>query len=289
MSVCIAGISLQDRTIVSVSDRMISTALGEVTAENAAVKQGFVHKNWFVMFSGNDVGCVGPIIRATSRALDNAIEYSPDDIRAALITAYNDERKARAVSEHLAIYGLDMPTFFAEGFSKFGQPRFEELCKRIDRVLLDVDFLVAGFDGGGSAHIFTVDAGNPADYDLTGYWAIGSGKRLALAALGARNQGFLRSTSETVYNLCAARFTAVGAHGVGREETILAIQKKDQQVYVAPLEVVRDVRIQWEAHARTTPQRAVDAINAWLTPAPPEIIEGPPPLELQPPEEPPAV
>lgn len=56
MSICVAGFNWGDRAIVGVSDKMLSTSGGDITAENAAIKQFYVHTDWFVMFAGSDIG-----------------------------------------------------------------------------------------------------------------------------------------------------------------------------------------------------------------------------------------
>jgi len=265
MSVCIASI-VWPRTIVAVSDRMLSTAHGEITADNTTMKQWYIHRHWFVLFAASDTGAVGPVLRAAGGALTNNRQYEADEIRRVIVKAFDEERSARAESDVLGVYRLTMAEFLNHGLERFGEARFGQMCNHIDKAILDIDFLVCGFDGIGNAHIFDVHAGTPHDHDFSGYWAIGSGARLAHGALAARGHNMHHSVDRCVYNLCEARFIAESAYGVGRGETLVIVQQFDSELKIMPPDAIGPVKNEWHTHAMQVPPGALAAIQAWLNP-----------------------
>lgn len=264
MSVCIASICTHAKAIVAVSDLMISTSLGEVTADTAAVKQIAIHGNWFLLFSASDIGAVAPIARRADRGLDAEDDCDVDTVVRTVVKAYNEERAWRAESEVLGIWNMTTEQFLATGLERFGADRFGKMCDLINGLVLDVDFLIIGFDADKKPHISDVLCGTPHDHDPIGYWAIGSGSRLALSALSARHHTDQVTLRECLYNLCEARFLAEAAHGVGRESTVAAISRHGEIVTLVAPKTITSVKTAWQSHTRIASTEAMQAIDSFL-------------------------
>lgn len=216
--------------------------------------------------------------------MDLREHYDVDTVVSAVVRGFNEERSARAEADVLGVYGLTREKFLADGFHRFGPEKFQKMCDMFESVILDVDFLVCGFDKVGNPHVSDVLAGTPHDHDPQGYWAIGSGSRIALAALAVRQQNPRLDIRATIFNLCEARFMAEMSYGVGRGETIVAVQRQGYAVQLLPDPTVYQLRMAWWFHSRFMPPQALAGIDTWL----PTIgIAVPPPPGLPPPPPPP--
>jgi hypothetical protein len=266
MSVCIAsmcGHRTGESYIVTMSDTMISTAHGELTADNAALKQWYFAGQWSALFAGNDTGAVRPILRAVSDRLGDTNNPTVDMVKNALVEAYHGERASRASADILGIYRMTLDDFLSTGRERFGDDRFGKLCDQMDAVIVDCDFLVSGFDGDGEPHVFDVLNGTPHDHDYLGYWAIGSGGRLALGGLSAREHSMYLPLEDCVYNLSHARVLAESAYGVGRGDSVAIVQEFDHVINRLPTKLLNGLRATVLEHTRSTPPDAVEAIRGW--------------------------
>src|SRR5579863_1759155 len=88
MTVCIAGIC-GDNSIIAVCDMMLSTY--DFSADDMALKFRDVHKDWKVMFAGNDVGRVMHVIKQAADALLGQDRCSRTDVEAAMRTAFQHQ------------------------------------------------------------------------------------------------------------------------------------------------------------------------------------------------------
>jgi len=140
-----------------------------------------------------------------------------------------------------------------------------------------LDFILAGFDKEGNAHIrFTNCLIPPQDYDVTGFWAVGSGAHSAIGSLchAEEHLGFSRfcSAEVSVYHVLAAKFMAESATDVGKETFVVALKARvtDGKKYLRFLSYwdgLEYVREQWEKHgAPRVPSDITEAISALLIP-----------------------
>jgi hypothetical protein len=180
------------------------------------------------------VSAAYPIISSVQESLKDKEGHAAIEVSSSFVRAYEAERIKRATETILGIYGLDMPTFLANGSAMFDSA-IGVMRERIEQVRLGIDFLVCGFDPNDKPHIVTISEPNVFTgthgyvnhYDQPGYWAIGSGERNALTRLAARGQHFLKPLHETIYNVIEAKVAAESAHGVG-EETFLAVHQSSK-------------------------------------------------------------
>jgi len=267
MTVCIGAISNPENSIVMVADRMVSTFDGLVTGDNAIFKLNAIHGDWWVAFAG-DTGVVTPILKRAANALAGDPGPTAEHVRDVLLSAYDYERIKRAEATCLGVFGHTMSSFLQKGIKQFGEGMFKTLCDRISEVRLDCDFLVCGFELretfmlGPRAQVFTVRNGIADDFFPIGYWAIGSGTQLALGSLSQRQQSFRLTTFETVYNLCEARFVSESTYGVGRDETVVIVQRYREHPLLLRGTFIQAVKAIWKQHYRSMPSAAMPAIEA---------------------------
>ena len=105
----------------------------------------------------------------------------------------------------------------------FDAATFASLCGDIRNVNLgDLQLLVYGFSDQYRPHIFTVQGlGEDVVYDKLGFASIGSGSYAAETLLMYFNQSRRKSLSESIANVCSAKFLAERVpSGVGHETHI---------------------------------------------------------------------
>jgi hypothetical protein len=153
MTVCIAAISSISNVIVTASDMALST--DEFSADSMAIKTEWIQPSWHVLFSGNDILPVIPIIRDATARFRNR-ENEIDQIMASLREAYRSQLQSRINDEVLGRYDFDLPSFKEHGLKQLGRDVFNSLCRQIDRMDFDCQFLVCGFDKSKKPHIFTL-------------------------------------------------------------------------------------------------------------------------------------
>jgi hypothetical protein len=254
MSVCIAAICREKRgkkrvpKIFAICDRKASSV--EFSNEDAVVKGYRFHPNWLAMFAGNDVSPCKPILRVIQA--DLVIHKRPllEQVKNSFEKYYQLYLSNLATSQILGRYKLSMEEFLEKGRKRFGQDLFDSLVANIERVKLQCQFLVCGFDGPPEypfAHIFTVkNPGYVEDRSLTpGYWAIGNGDYAAMSTLGFFQQNLHRSLGTTYYNVMSAKFMAEKAtHEVGEKSLYWQLGSEGMEEADGGLEIY--IRSLWE-------------------------------------------
>jgi hypothetical protein len=223
MTVCIAGMCSND-TIIAMCDMMISTDY--FSADNMALKFRDIHKDWKVMFAGNDISRVIPLVGRAVDILRGGTGLSRTAVEAAMRTAFQEQLIEKQTDIVLARYGLTMPQFVTTGLSTFGEAIFSAMKYQLDQTQLDCSFLVFGRDEVGDAHIFTIeDPGIACNHDLYGFWAIGSGANRALSSLFFQQYNVATPEWRAIYCIAEAKFMAEGG-SVG-DKTLVLIKRKD--------------------------------------------------------------
>lgn len=254
VSVCIAAICRQKRQpkIFAICDREASSV--EFSNEDAVVKGENFHPNWLAMYAGDDVSPCAPILRLI-RA-DLSIEKRPlvERVKRSFEEMYQLYLSNLATSLYLGRYRMSMAEFLQKGKKRFGADIFDTLHANIQRVRLQCQFLVCGFDGSpnvGLAHIFTVR--NPGVIEdrtnAPGYWAIGNGAFAAMSTLGFYQQNFVKSLGATYYNVMAAKFMAEKAtNEVGEHSFEWQLGKDGKEPVDGGLEVY--IRAIWDKQGK---------------------------------------
>jgi hypothetical protein len=128
-----------------------------------------------------------------------------------------------------------------------------------------LDFITAGFDEEGNAHIqYTNWNTPPQNYDLIGFCAIGSGAAAALSSYmhATEHLGAHRfATAEHVfYHALAAKFMAEAAQDVGRNTFSVIVESGKMPRHVLSYQTYIDLRKQWEQFGAPRTPRAVEEL-----------------------------
>jgi hypothetical protein len=263
MTVCIAGICESLRGVVAVSDQMLT--FGHVSVDGSADKEAPIHRNWFAMYSADDVADVRPILDHLSLILcSENRERALIEVGEAIQIAY------AARHQELIEYSLLMPMgfkglddFHDRGRRSLSSAAFTRTLRDIEGTNPSCTFLVGGFDLQGIAHLIVQKVKSPFRcLDDPGFWAIGSGQQEAISSLifQADKLGFgIRSSeAECLYHLLAAKFTSESNKYVGRE-TFVVIHRFNEPPYYLPPNAIGFIRNVWEEYA--IPKMPKELIN----------------------------
>jgi 20S proteasome alpha/beta subunit len=278
MTVCIAAHCFESGSsrecIICATDAMIST--GEMSADHSARKIQVIGDGWYAMFAGNDISCLSPIADHVENVIsknNSSGRASRDTVVNAFVDAYKQQLKLRAESEVLTSIGYSLEEFKSNGLAQLGPDIFSRIFYDVESQVIDLTFLVAGFDRQENHHIFTVgSSGKVSYYSELGFWAIGSGQTQALGSLfnASRRPRFI-GRAGALYRVCEAKFNAENALGVGPTTIVGIVDKDAARRFIFPNEL-EPLRPIWEkTRVVEVPPEAIKAATAMLSdPKPPE-------------------
>jgi hypothetical protein len=258
---------LARKKFVCAVDEMLST--GDMSAENVAMKFSGLGRHWACMFACNDISSIKPIIAGVQRALSSSLYETRDEVSLAFRNAYKAEIR-RKVESSVLPPGIDLDDFYMFGLQRLGPDTFNRIFAQIQNVQLEASFLVCGFSGDDQCVFTFTDPGRECDYDLIGFWAIGSGATNALGSLFNLKGAPLRfrSYEEVIWRVCEAKFYAESAQGVGKTTTVFWVGKDDKKIIydLSPLHGI------WEATAnRPIPPGVEHTIQEAIKPEVPQV------------------
>ena len=257
MTVCIAAMSGEH--VVSASDTMVTGAV--LSTDACSSKWESFAPDWQVMISGSDITPASPIIERAAENIKGK-PNTPGEVRRAFKRAFQQQLAEVSADRVLGRFGLDTGTFLKDGRKRFDDATFFELCKEIRAVhFSDLEFLIWGFDKQGIPHIFKVlGDGETAVFDRPGFATIGSGGYAADTILYYFNQARASNLWDTIFHVCAAKFTAERA-GAGRD-TSFFVAKKGTAVFSHLSSLIDSLRSVWEEHgAPRIPVQAYEIIK----------------------------
>lgn len=243
MTVCIAVIADNGETIVTASDRMVSR---DDTSAELLLKARWVHRQWATLFAGEDITQFRPIVQEVATVLESHSAVSLALAEQTFTEKYRERLKRECEARVLSVYGLDRDTFVKNGLRTFGEAAFSDLRYRLETTRLGADFLVYGFDTGGNPHLFTVvHPGVASHYTDIGCWAIGSGAQTATSSLFFHRYFIRHSCRSAIYEVCAAKFMAESAMGVGKDTAVIALRRDGSTAFLN-ISDVQAIRSLWE-------------------------------------------
>ena len=250
MTICIAAISHvygEDPCLVTASDQMVSGAI--ISADRVTIKVKPFHNDWLAMMSADDLTqCTAIIEKAREYFTGRANKLAT--ARAVFKRAYSQHLVEMREDAALTGYGLSMKGFLKDGRKKLSERMYESIRKQMEEVKAGCTFLVAGFDLAGLPHIFEVSEnkdGGVTDhvYDNVGFCAIGSGQYIAETILCSLGQTTHRDFHQTLFNVCAAKFMAEKAIGVGKA-TCVYCKKRGSFAFAHASGMVEKIREEWD-------------------------------------------
>jgi hypothetical protein len=218
--------------LVCISDG--KATFSDFSADHAAVKTKRIYRRWWVVYAGDDVEYAPGIIGEATAALGDD-DKNPPKTSKQVVTALNDAYwtliHSQIESRVLRKQKFSVDTFRETGSKKCTATIYNNLCAKIDKVEISLQFLVYGFDNNDRAHIFLVDGKEePKCYDSIGVWAIGSGAHAALSSLAfhidrQELNKFGMSIERAAYFACEAKFMAESSGHVGRDAATLTMHR----------------------------------------------------------------
>lgn len=242
MTVCIAAVLPRAKKIILASDELISFGW---TSVDGSLKLECLGPNerWTVMFAADDARRARAIILSIREALGDG--ESTAEVIAACKAGYRDQLAEMFETEALRPFGLTLSEFETKGRAYFGDLGLNDI--RRESALRDtgVTLLVAGFDIDKTPELFEVTPrGHVTEQYGWNFLAIGSGADKALASLYPYpDLCESQDLHHIVYRVCAAKFAAESASGVGPKTNISCIDENGETAFLLGREVddLRDV------------------------------------------------
>lgn len=236
MTVCIAALCDNSKSVLAITDRKISSDFGDT--ETDILKWRKVHSQWAVMFAASDATPIAGIVTNAERRMRDS-DGSLEAAQSLIAAAYRDARLKKAEDLHLATRGWTFEEFKAKGRSLLPDPLFLQIDRSIREVNLGVSLLVMG-TADGVCHIFTVeDPGLSEDRSIPGFHAIGSGSYNAIASLYHRQLRPAAYFSKALFCLYEAKKYAEKVGSVGEKTDIWVMRPDEKQrgwITTEPLE-----------------------------------------------------
>jgi hypothetical protein len=260
VTVCIAAVCPDVDYVVAVSDQMISS--NEISTEGVS-KMATLDKEapWLLLYSGTAPN----YLRLYERITRNLTGSSAAEVVDAIEEAYRVELLKIHDTEILAPYGISREDFIDHGRERFGEYKFSVILDSLEQTHTDVALLLAGHDGN-AWRIFEANCWGIVKEQPLQFHAIGNGRTIALGSLYP-TPDFVRSKdlNEIVYRLCAAKFAAESAPGVGEETFVFGLSRAGKDVTVMIPYAIPNLREIWKAQGQPPiPQSAMELLQARL-------------------------
>jgi 20S proteasome alpha/beta subunit len=236
MTVCVAALCENGKALVMAADKMVG--MGYVEGEPDISKMRPLHRDWWVLFAGDDISPVFDIIDYTKHILHTQHKLGKTEpaslaaVMKALEAGFHKKRLEVAESLYLKTTGWNLNRFNKEGHGVL--PNAAQIQADIDRFRFAIELLVVGFDEQGHGCIFSLDGngdkpGVPTRGDIPGFQSIGSGGTVATFMLYWRHLSSTVSAREALYYVLEAKYYGEQATGVG-SSTDLYIGRPGQEL-----------------------------------------------------------
>lgn len=207
-----------------VADKMIG--VGYIQSELEITKMRPIHRDWWILFAGEDITSIFDIVDYAEGGLDQNAAMAIAEVQEAVKIAFAKKRMENAEALYLTPIGWEIERFNAEGNNLL--PDFTEIKTKIDNYTLPIELLVAGFDNG-KGYVFTLygygeNRGIPQRSDIPGFASIGSGAIASMYMMYYRDLDPKTSVREAMYYALEGKYFAEQASGVG-ESTDLFIAR----------------------------------------------------------------
>jgi hypothetical protein len=269
VTICLAAITRDRRHIISVSDRRLSFGY-DAPAADILLKDHTLCTGWGALFCANDTSYALPILGHARGLLSNDQPRTLANVRQAMCESYAIALEDYVTKAILRKFGFkSLMEFRTTAISQLGRKLSWSLSRKIDRATIgDLEFLVYGFDAEhGSAHLFHVQhPGFATSVDQVGYFAIGSGCKMAMNSLQMRPIQSL-SDQALIYRLVEAKFAAETADGVGPNTTVFTLERgSDSAGFILPA-TIEKYRQHWEKwRAEPPPEEILKLIAVYDMP-----------------------
>jgi hypothetical protein len=249
MTVCIGAICDKSSTIVTASDRLVTWG---TSSSDVTLKAARLAPTWISMLAGADIttGAEEVIrdVRATLAVYGAAPKLA--EVQSAVLGAWRDVKNRIGRSAVLDPFRLEVNEFIRIGRERFGDVKFLELVGELQaKSRLNFELAAFGFDERTIPALLTFDDEGFQDFTRGGYIAIGSGNASAMASLAFHEYKRECSLNAAIYQVCAAKFMAEKADGVGPATMVTCLREDGRTCWLFGVAIDR-IRKLWEQRTR---------------------------------------
>jgi hypothetical protein len=199
MSLCLAGICKSGSAIALVFDERLSTneSLADVLTKGARIAP-----LWALLFAGDNIRSVHSVYDRLRRRLVHQKALSVATVQDEILKAQS-QVFLEEIAPRLLPVGVTLQEFKRNPSSV---PNHEQIAADMAFARRGYDFLLAGFDDRGLAHVVELPADAEAVHCRWGYGELGSGYKMAAHYLKFCKYSRDLSAREAAFHLCAAKF-----------------------------------------------------------------------------------
>jgi len=249
MTVCIANICEEGKSVISASDRMVTAGFLAQQFEHDKRKIYKITKNVVALTAGDATRSI-EIFRAIQTKIDTSVEISVKQIADLICEEYANLRNQKIDATYFRPRGMTRETFYKDYSKQLPQELAIFLDKAVHTEDLGLHLIVSGVDET-DAHVFGItNPGKLECYDTIGYHSIGIGSPHSLNSLIGRKSSTNDTLFTCVYNVYEAKKLAENAPGVGKNTDIVKISK-DGLVFLSE----EDIKILENAYVKLNKPR----------------------------------
>ena len=272
MTCCIAALCDNRKAIVLAADKMIGWQ-GVIESEPDIHKIYQLARDWWVMFSGNDIAPVFDVIDRAKEKLSGKHGVTLQKAIEAVETSFFKKRLELAEALYLKPRGLTLAQFN----SSDGTPGWisESLRATIGDSMqaysMPVSLLVAGFDGKKQGHIFSLEdadfggnRGSARRNDIPGFQSIGSGSLGASYIMNFRKVSPSLPVREALYYVAEGKFYGEFAGGVGLRTDLYILRAGKEKITIKEHAVDEKLmKLCDRLQPRDLDKRAIEVLNSF--------------------------
>lgn len=283
MTCCVAALCSDGKVLILVADKMVG--IGFVEAESEIKKLRKIHRDWWVLFAGDDISSVFDVIDYAKEKLEEGghtqdTAISLQAVKTAVESAFERRRRELAEAAYLTPIGWTLETFNQDGHRLQDAGTIQSNIRDYE---LPIDMIVAGFDVNGDGCIFTIHGngsgkGTAIRCDIPGFAAIGSGSTGALYMMYYRSLSPKLGVREALLGAVEAKYFGEQAGGVGESTDVYVVEAEGKEIMLDEDKTVEEklFKICQQIAPRDATRKHAEVLNALpeLSKFPPIKIEG---------------
>jgi hypothetical protein len=239
MTCCIAAIASGGSHIVLVSDKMLGSSAIR-GKPNGLLKVHQVHDEWWALFAG-DPSLAGDLFAGLQRLLPPG-PLTVETAEAYLSTTMFEKWVSDTERRFLIPEGYDTESFRSEAPRRMRPGIYERVRTLRLAYELDAALLLTGFDSDGKPHILSCAGYDdtdhtkhvPANHDMAGYFAIGTGAPGALWMMKYKEVGATMRFRDVAYYAVEGKYYGELGQGVDGSTDLVVIRRKRKSMFVDP-------------------------------------------------------
>jgi hypothetical protein len=226
VTVCIAVACNQGTQVIAVTDGKLS--YGDICGDVKLPKMAWFG-DWMFLYAGEPAQTDSILEEIRMELLKIPDCLSREKIQATVRRAFKKRFAKWSVDRNLPAYDMEMDQFTKKGRKIFGDQKFTELCREIekDAVNFREELLVIGWGKTIAAlMLYEVNRDGARSHALHGLATLGFGADVAMSTLLLLGCGRDVPFEDALYAAAAAKFAAERCDGVGKDTTIFVTHKR---------------------------------------------------------------